>query len=192
MADACPVTLGPRLDCSRGSRKRNSHCETKKNLCRFSPTPANPGICCCDLSAITENATISSATPPGELFDVSEEGSGGPLAVVTTAGYQLGFEANMGRVVAFRHKVDEVGAWMKDLEGCSFSRAFTPHAVGYDGFTVSVWRSDEDMLRASYRVGLHRNYMDGHKTSSDFDRSSFTRFRILESSGKWNGKDPLF
>ena len=128
---------------------------------------------------------------PGELFEVSEESCGGPLAVVTTAGYQLGFEANMDRVVAFRRKVDHVGAWMKELEGCLFSRAFTPHAVGYDGFTVSVWRSDEDMLRASYRAGLHRNYMDGHKTSSDFDRSSFTRFRILDSSGKWNGRDPL-
>jgi hypothetical protein len=54
---------------------------------------------------------------------------------------------------------------------------------------VSVWRSDEDMLRASYRTGVHRTYIDGHKTSSDFDRSSFARFRILDSSGKWNGKD---
>ena len=128
---------------------------------------------------------------PGELFEVSEDGCGGPLAVLTTAGYQLGFEANMDRVVAFRHKVDNVGAWMKELEGCLFSRAFTPHTVGFDGFTVSVWRSDEAMLNASYRAGLHRKYVDGHKESSDFDRSSFTRFRILDSSGKWNGQDPL-
>jgi hypothetical protein len=57
--------------------------------------------------------------------------------VVTTAGYELGFEANMDRVVAFRHKADNVGAWMKELEGCLFSRAFTPHMVAYDGFTAS-------------------------------------------------------
>jgi hypothetical protein len=63
---------------------------------------------------------------PGALFDVSEEGCGGPPVVITTAGYELGFEANMNRVVAFRHKVDNVGAWMKELEGCLFSRAFTP------------------------------------------------------------------
>lgn len=128
---------------------------------------------------------------PGELFEACEECSGGPLVVVTTAGYEFGFEANMDRVVAFRHKVDHVGAWMKDLEGCLFSRAFTPHTVGYDGFTVSVWLSDEAMLNASYRAGLHRNYLDGHKVASDFDRSSFTRFRILDSSGKWNGQNPL-
>jgi hypothetical protein len=126
---------------------------------------------------------------PGELFEASEEGGGGPLVVVTTAGYESGFEANMDRVVAFRHKVDNVGAWMKELKGCLFSRAFTPHTVGYDGFTVSVWRNDEDMLSASYRAGLHRTYIDGHKISSDFDRSSFTRFRILDSSGKWDGSD---
>ena len=128
---------------------------------------------------------------PGELFEVSEASDDGPLVVVTTAGYILGFEANMDRVVAFRHKVDNVGAWMRQLEGCLFSRAFTPYTVGYDGFTVSVWRSDEDMYCASYRAGLHRNYIDGHKSSSDFDRSSFTRFRILNSSGKWDGRDPL-
>jgi hypothetical protein len=106
---------------------------------------------------------------PGELFEVSQDSGGGPVAVLTTAGYQLGFEANMDRVVAFRHKVDNVGAWMKDLPGCFFSRAFTPHTVGYDGFTVSVWRSDEDMLSAS----------------------SFTRLRILDSTGQWNGRGPL-
>jgi hypothetical protein len=128
---------------------------------------------------------------PGELFEVSEESCGGPLVVVTTAGYTLGFEANLDRVIAFRHKVDHVGNWMKDLEGCLISRAFTHHTVGYDGFTVSVWRSDEDMLCASYRAGAHRTYMDGHKASSDFDRSSFTRFRVVESSGAWDGRDPL-
>lgn len=128
---------------------------------------------------------------PGELFEISEETSGGPLVVVTTAGYILGFEANIDRVVAFRHKVDGVVAWMNELEGCLFSRAFTPNTVGYDGFTVSIWRSDEDMLCASYRAGLHRNYMDGHKTASDFDRSSFTRFRVLETRGQWDGRDFL-
>ena len=128
---------------------------------------------------------------PGKLFEVSEEDCGGPLVVVTTAGYEFGFEANMDRVVAFRHQVDHVGTWMKGLEGCFVSRAFTPHTAGDDGFTVSVWRSDEDMLCASYRAGTHRNYMDGHKAASDFDRSSFTRFRILDFSGKWNGRNPL-
>jgi hypothetical protein len=124
---------------------------------------------------------------PGELFEVSKEGCGGPLVVFTTAGYKLGFEANMDRVVAFRHKVDHVGAWMKELEGCLLSRGFTPHTVGYDGFTVSVWRSDEDMLCASYRAGTHRNYIDGHKASSDFDRSSFTRFAFASLTPAGNG-----
>jgi hypothetical protein len=80
---------------------------------------------------------------------------------------------------------------MKELEGCLFSRPFTPYTVGFDGFTVSVWRSDENMLDASYRAGPHRGYMDSHKESSDFDRSSFTRFRVLDSSGNWSGLDPL-
>ena len=46
------------------------------------------------------------------------------------------------------------------------------------------------MLNASYRRDLHRNHVDRHKSTDVFDRSSFTRCRILDSSGQWNGIDP--
>jgi hypothetical protein len=47
------------------------------------------------------------------------------------------------------------------------------------------------MLNAMYRAGTHREKMDWHKSVSAFDRSSFTRLRIVDTCGQWDGRDPL-
>jgi hypothetical protein len=47
------------------------------------------------------------------------------------------------------------------------------------------------MLNASYRTGSHKDQMERHKATGMFDRSSFTRFRILRSEGSLHGRDPL-
>ena len=70
------------------------------------------------------------------------------------------------------------------------SQVFTPHTVGDDGFTMSAWRDDVSMLAAAYRAGFHRSQIDRHKAENVFDRSSFTRFRVMESCGLWNGQNP--
>ena len=126
---------------------------------------------------------------PDEVFAVSSADPGGALVVITTAGYHPG--PRVERLIAFRRGVDEVNDWLLQVEGCLASRAITPHTFGDDGFTLSVWRDDASMLNAIYRAGSHREKMDWHKSVSAFDRSSFTRLRILETRGHWEGTDPL-
>jgi hypothetical protein len=46
------------------------------------------------------------------------------------------------------------------------------------------------MLRAAYHSGHHRTLMDESRDGSIFDRSSFTRLRLLQTRGSWSG-DPL-
>ncbi len=128
---------------------------------------------------------------PGEVFEVSSADPGGPLMVITTAGYNFGPELKIERVINFRRSVDRVNDWMGNVEGCLASQPFTPYTKGDDGCTLSVWRDDACMLNAMYREGTHRAQIDRHKSTSIFDRSSFTRFRILEMCGQWNGKDPI-
>jgi hypothetical protein len=79
---------------------------------------------------------------------------------------------------------------MGKAEGCLASQVFTPHTVGDDGFTMSIWRDDASMLAAAYRPGGHRSQIDRHKAESVMDRSSFTRCRILDTCGQWNGRNP--
>jgi hypothetical protein len=79
---------------------------------------------------------------------------------------------------------------MAKADGCLVSQVFTPHTVGDDGFTMSIWRDDASMLAAAYHPGFHRSQIDRHKAENVFDRSSFTRFRVVDSHGLWNGQDP--
>jgi heme-degrading monooxygenase HmoA len=86
--------------------------------------------------------------------------------------------------------VDLTNQWIGHAPGCIANQVFTPHTVGDDGVTMSIWRDDASMLAAAYQKGDHRSQLDRHKALPLFDRSSFTRFRILESRGSWNGSDP--
>jgi len=128
---------------------------------------------------------------PGPVFEIGAPEPGGPCMVITTAGFNFGPELKIERVINFRRNVDTTNEWMGQADGCLVSQVFTPHTVGDDGFTMSIWRDDASMLAAAYRPGFHRSQIERHKAESFFDRSSFTRFRILESSGLWNGLNPL-
>lgn len=70
---------------------------------------------------------------------------------------------------------------MAKADGCPASQLFTPHTVGDDGFTMSIWRDGASMWTATFRPGLHHSQLDRHERQALMDRSSFTRFRILET-----------
>ena len=59
-----------------------------------------------------------------------------------------------------------------------------------EGMTFSVWKSDRGMISSAYRAGLHSENLALHKERPMFDRSSFTRLRLLASRGTWDGADP--
>lgn len=126
---------------------------------------------------------------PGDIFTVSSTDPGGATMVITTAGYLPA--PKVERLIAFRRGVDEVDEWLRNVDGCLANRPFTPHTIGDDGVTFSVWRDDAAMLAAAYGTGVHREKMNAHKAVNAFDRSSFTRFRIVDSRGRWDGRNPL-
>ena len=125
---------------------------------------------------------------PGLIFEAGPVDPGGPCMVITTAGFNFGPALDINRVIHFRRHVDLVNAWIGQAEGCLANQVFTPHTVGDDGFTMSIWRDDASMLAAAYRPGEHRAQLDRHKAENLFDRSSFTRLRILQMSGEWGGR----
>lgn len=127
---------------------------------------------------------------PGTIFDVDPAQTDGLCAVMTTAGFVLGPDLNMDRVIDFRRNVDIANDWIAQADGCLANQTFTPHTYGDDGVTISLWRDDASMLAAAYHPGVHRALIDRHKAEPMLDRSSFTRCRILASHGQWNGRNP--
>lgn len=127
---------------------------------------------------------------PDTIFEASQTDGGGMCMVVTTAGFVPGPDFRVERVIDFRRNVDLTNEWMGQAPGCLANQVFTPHTVGDDGCTMSIWTDDAAMLAAAYRPGGHRAQIDRHKEAAVMDRSSFTRFRILEANGEWDGRNP--
>lgn len=127
---------------------------------------------------------------PTELFDFPAADPGGRLMVITTAGFNPGPDFSIDRVIYFRRRVDTTNAWMATQPGCLANQVFTPYTVGDDGVTMTIWQEDAAMIAAAYRPGTHRDQIDHHMEKPMIDRSSFTRFRILASTGTWNGANP--
>lgn len=128
---------------------------------------------------------------PGSLFEVGSPDSGGSCLVITTAGFVLGPDFKVERAIDFRRHVDMTEERLRQADGCRRTGVFTPHTVGDDGMTISIWRDDASMLAAAYRPGPHRAQVDRHLAEPVVDRTSFTRFRVLDSCGQWDGADPL-
>lgn len=128
---------------------------------------------------------------PGLIFETSTTDPGGPLFVLTTAGFDLGPGFDVARAVHFRRHVDLVRESYRGVKGWITGHVSIPFERGDDGMTMTVWSSDADMSNAAYRAGTHRAQIDTHKQQPMCDRTSFTRFRMLESAGTWHGRDPL-
>ena len=73
------------------------------------------------------------------------------------------------------------------LEGNERADVFSGGFDGRDGFTLTLWNDDREMISAAYKPGVHKTQMDHHGASSLFDRSSFTRLRVIETFGTWDG-----
>ena len=57
--------------------------------------------------------------------------------------------------------------------------------------TFSIWQELEPVQSFAYRPGPHRDAMKLARAHKWFREELFARFRILESSGSWNGVDPV-
>jgi hypothetical protein len=128
---------------------------------------------------------------PGPVLAAHDEDPGGPLVVMTTAGFVLGPELDMARVVDFRRNVDRVRLTAAAADGNFARQVFTPHTRGDDGVTMTVWRDDAAMSAFAYRPGEHRERIERYKRERTCDRTSFTRLRPVRTSGVWEGRDPV-
>ena len=114
----------------------------------------------------------------------------GPLMVLTTAGYNSRDEETVPRIRRFMRGVEDVIDFFGEQDGNVRRDVFNGGFDQKEGFTVSLWKNDDAMMKTAYWQGIHRTLMDESRDGSFFDRSSFTRARIVSSSGSWDG-DPL-
>ena len=127
---------------------------------------------------------------PGQIYDTSDAAAPtGAFVVLTTVGWHWAPDLDMNRVEDFAAGVDEVLASMTGIDGLHSRQAFG--APDADPFTCSFWRDDAAMRAFAYRPGVHKAQMDRYRRLHTADRTSFTRFRVLDSSGTWCGTDPL-
>jgi hypothetical protein len=130
---------------------------------------------------------------PGSIFVTGDAPADGePFVVLTSVGWDFGPDLDMDRVVDFGTGVGSVRSSMEDVEGLHSQQSFTiPGAGGFDPFTFTIWRDDAAMRAFAYRPGEHKQQMDRYRQLHTADRTSFTRLRVLDSSGTWYGTDPL-
>lgn len=124
-------------------------------------------------------------------LNVASEDPGGPLMVITSAGYDNPGPAELPRMLDFFKAVDEVVRDYRARPENSRATVFSGGRVdGRDGLTLTIWRDQAGMMTSAYKAGVHSGFMTEHKAVPKADRTSFTRLRILASKGSWDG-DPL-
>jgi|LGOV01.1.fsa_nt_gb hypothetical protein len=120
----------------------------------------------------------------------ADEDPKGPLMVLTTAGYISRDAETIPRIRRFMRGVEDVIDFFGEQDANVRRDVFNGGFDQKEGFTISLWKNDEAMMKTAYWQGIHRTLMDESRDGSMFDRSSFTRARIVSSSGSWDG-DPL-
>jgi len=114
-----------------------------------------------------------------------------PIVVVTSAGFRLGEGFDPERVQRFSVGTAAVRVGMTAVDGLHSQQSFFfPGVLEHDPVTVTTWRDFDAMRTFAYAPGAHRRYLDRHRAQPMADRTSFTRCRILHSTGTWYGAAP--
>jgi hypothetical protein len=125
----------------------------------------------------------------GPLFNTLTEppGPNEPIVIMTSAGWRRkGIDPE--RIRVFANGVEATRAGMTDVAGLHSQQAFFfPGVLEYDPVTITTWRNADAMRAWAYGPGVHRQYLDRHRNQPMSDRTSFTRYRILQSTGTWYG-----
>ena len=126
----------------------------------------------------------------GFAIRTTSEKPAGPLVVITTAGFNSVSLDQLPRFARFTRGIRDVMNFYSQVAGNLRRDVFVGEFDRRDGFTVSLWQNDNVMIMGAYHEGTHRTLMDQSRDGSFFDRSSFTRTRLVSSTGSWNG-NPL-
>ena len=130
---------------------------------------------------------------PGLLFEsmMPADLGDGPVVALTTSGWNVGEGLDLNRVREFGAGVLAVRASMTGVPGLRSQQSFFfPGVLECDPLTVTFWRDEASIRAFAYGQGSHRRQLDRHRAEGLADRTSFTRFRVLSSTGTWYGVDP--
>lgn len=115
-----------------------------------------------------------------------------PIIIVTSVGWNEGDGYDWDRISRFSQGVTGVRISMTGVPGLHSQQSFSfPEGFTWDGITVTFWRNLAAAMAFAYGPGLHRNQVKTQREQSLGDRTSFTRFHVLENEGTWHGTDPL-
>jgi hypothetical protein len=130
----------------------------------------------------------------GGHFDASGERASGPIAVMTSVGWDLGPGFRLERAIDFGEAVGRVrtAMWSGPVDGMTSHQSFVfPGMLDHDGITFTTWRDEAAAVAFAYRPGAHKVEMDRFRLDETADRTSFTRLRPIETHGTWYGSDPF-
>lgn len=115
-----------------------------------------------------------------------------PIVVLTTAGFDTGPGFDLQRALRFGADVSAVRASMTNTPGLRSQQTFFfPGVFTFDATTVTMWEAFEAMRQFAYGPGSHRHKLDRHRAEPGSDRTSFTRYAVLEECGTWYGRTML-
>ena len=126
----------------------------------------------------------------GTAIRVANDPGGDSVAVITTAAIAADPQEALPRIVDFLANVWRARDHLVSCNGNVGAALFAP-CDDLVGITFSLWRSDATMASAAYGSGVHQDLILRHRQAPMFDRSSFTRARIVESNGSWDGNFPF-
>ena len=130
---------------------------------------------------------------PGALFEALAPAAepAGPVVAITTVGWNRD-GLDMGRVREFGTGAMAVRMSMTGVPGLRTQHsAFFPGVLDVDPLTVSFWRDEASIRAFAYGHGPHRRQLDRLRAENLADRTSFTRCRVLHSTGTWQGANPV-
>lgn len=125
---------------------------------------------------------------PGRIFDCGTEAvPDGNFVVITTAGFKES-EGVMERMKTFSNGVLGVRISMSAADGLLSQQSFFVNGnQQVDPFTVTIWKDFKSLQSFAYGPGVHKDFLLQQKNGELADRTSFTRFRIVTSTGSWEG-----
>lgn len=111
------------------------------------------------------------------------ENKGGPILVMTT----LGIGDPSEGLVEFGTGVTEVRKAFADNNAVLMDINMLHDIPLLDGPTLTLWRTERDMMEAAYRTDPHKRVMSIRNGA--IARASFTRMEVVACSGAWGGAD---
>ncbi len=112
-----------------------------------------------------------------------------PVLIVTSVGWSSFEPDDIERIKDFGGRVAAVRIGMTGIPGLISQQSFSlDGGLAWDGLTVTMWDKLATAMNFAYGPGYHCSQVKMQRETSLGDRTSFTRFVVLESHGTWHGQ----